>query len=97
MSTVNPREDWVDEYPDAEDEWPAKAPEAMGKECVVSAFVDASHGFDIATRRSITGYIVYLNSTPVLWCSKKQGCVECSTYSAELVACLLYTSDAADE
>ena len=49
-------------------------------------FVDASHGGEYYTRRSHTGYIIYLNNSPILWFSKKQNTVETSTFGAELVA-----------
>jgi hypothetical protein len=38
------------------------------------------------TRRSVTGIIVFINGTPILWYCKKQNTVETSTYGAELVA-----------
>ena len=86
VEDIKEREDWMDEYPDAHDEWPPQAPISWGKRSTITTFVDAGHGFDQANRRSITGYVIYLNSTPVMWNSKKQGCVECSTYGAEMVA-----------
>ena len=38
------------------------------------------------TRKSRTGFMVYLNNAPVYWYSKKQGSVEPSTYQAEFTA-----------
>ena len=38
------------------------------------------------TRRSRTGFIVYLNSTTIYWLSKKQGSCEISTFGSEFVA-----------
>jgi hypothetical protein len=51
-----------------------------------SVFFDADHAHDHQTRRSITGIIVFVGSTPVLWPSKHQGCIATSTYTAEFVA-----------
>ena len=34
----------------------------------------------------MTGLILYLGSTPVLWLSKRQGAIACSTYHAEFSA-----------
>jgi hypothetical protein len=49
-------------------------------------YVDADHAHDLVTRRSITGILVMLNSTPIRWVSKRQKTVETSTYRSELVA-----------
>jgi len=38
------------------------------------------------TRRSISGLIVFVGSTPVLWISRRQGCIATSTYCAEFIA-----------
>jgi hypothetical protein len=51
-----------------------------------SVFFDADHAHDHQTWRSITGIIVFVGSTPVLWPSKHQGCIATSTYTAEFVA-----------
>ena len=52
----------------------------------ISAYVDADHAHDLVTRRTVTGIIIYLNSTPVRSICKKQTTVETSTFGAELVA-----------
>ncbi len=51
-----------------------------------SVFFDADHPHDHQTPRSITGNIVFVGSTPVLWPSTHQGCIATSTYTAEFVA-----------
>jgi hypothetical protein len=51
-----------------------------------SVFFDADHAHDHQTRHSITGIIVFVGSTPVLWPSKHQGCIASSTYTVEFVA-----------
>ena len=60
--------------------------EPKGKLCTLTCFVDADHGRDQLTRRSVTGIILLLNNTPILWVSKRQNTVETSTYGSELVA-----------
>ena len=52
----------------------------------VTLFVDADHAHNIKTRRSITGFIDYVGSKPVVWFSKHQGSIASSTYSAEFSA-----------
>ena len=52
----------------------------------MSAMVDADHAADTTTRRSRTGFIVYLNSAPIYWMSKKQNSVESSSFGSEFTA-----------
>jgi hypothetical protein len=49
-------------------------------------FVDADHAGDLLTRRSRTGFIVFLNGAPIYWSSKKQTSCETSTFGSEFVA-----------
>ena len=49
-------------------------------------FVDSDHAGDQVTRRSRTGFIVYLNSALVYWSSKKQTTVETSSFGSEFMA-----------
>ena len=60
--------------------------EPRGKGIVMRAKVDADLAGDTVTRRSRTGFIVYLNCTPIYWFSKKQNSVESSSYASELTA-----------
>ena len=50
------------------------------------AKVDADHAADTVTRRSRTGFIIYLNCAPIYWHSKKQTSVESSSFGSEFVA-----------
>ena len=50
------------------------------------AFIDADHAGDVVTRRSRSGFIVYLNSAPIYWLSKKQTSVETSSFGSEFMA-----------
>ena len=49
-------------------------------------YVDSSHADDKQTRRSRSGYFIFLNMAPVAWLSKKQATVETSVFGAEFVA-----------
>ena len=49
------------------EEFPPNMPETRGLGFVIRAFVDADHAGDSVTRRSRTGFLVYLNSAPVCW------------------------------
>ena len=49
-------------------------------------YVDADHAGDELTRRSRTGFIVFLNNAPIYWMSKKQASCETSTFGSEFCA-----------
>ena len=78
--------DWREFYGDVKEAIPPDAPPPRGKEVVMRLFVDSSHADDKKTRRSRTGYFVFLNMAPVAWLSKKQATVETSVFGAEFVA-----------
>ena len=73
-------------YPDALEEIPPNAPPPRGNPIQVNCFVDSDHAGDRLTRRSQTGIILYCNSAPIVWYSKRQTTVETSTFGAEFVA-----------
>ena len=73
-------------YPDAVDDNPPKMPEPRGKSIQLSVFVDADHAGNVVTRRSHTGILVFANMAPIHWVSKRQNCVESSTFGSEFVA-----------
>jgi hypothetical protein len=50
------------------------------------AKVNADHASDTITRRSRTGFLVYLNCAPIYWSSKKENSVESSSFGSEFVA-----------
>ena len=50
------------------------------------AYVDFDHACDSTTRRSRTGFIIYLNSAPMYYLSKKRTSNETSSFSSELIA-----------
>ena len=73
-------------YPDAQEDLPPNAPPARGKPMEVNCFVDSDHAGDKVTRRSQTGILLYCNSAPIVWYSKRQNTCEASTFGAEFVA-----------
>ena len=83
--------DWAETYPDAREPMPYNQPEARGMSVQMTAFVDADHAGCQVTRRSHTGYIIYVNKAPILWFSKRQNTVESSTFGSEYVALRLVT------
>jgi hypothetical protein len=49
-------------------------------------FVDSDHAGEQFTRRSRTGFVIYLNMAPIVWFSKRQPTVESSVFGAGFVA-----------
>jgi hypothetical protein len=80
------KDDFSEIYRNAEEQMPYKMPLPRGRSLTMTAFVDASHAANKVTRRSHTGYVVFLNRAPILWYSKRQQTVETSTFSAEFIA-----------
>jgi len=78
--------DWKHFYGDVAEAIPPDAPEPRGKEVDLRMFVDSDHAGDKLTRRSRSGYFVFLNSSLISWLSKKQATVETSVFGAEFVA-----------
>jgi hypothetical protein len=78
--------DWVQIYRKMEEPIPIDAPKARGKVTDMRLFCDADFAGDKKTRRSRTGYILYINNAPVSWLSKRQTTVETSVFGAEFVA-----------
>jgi hypothetical protein len=74
------RPDWSDFYPGVKEELPPHMPEPLGKSVQTICFVNADHAGDRVSRRSRTGYLIFLNRALIDWFSKKQknetpGCV----------------------
>lgn len=82
----SPYEDFRKYYPDAKEELPHNMPKARGLWVQILAYVDASHAANKKTRKSHTGYIIFMNSAPIVWHSKRQNTVEASTFGSEFIA-----------
>lgn len=73
-------------YPDAGEEIDDHLPDPYGEELDITCLVDADHAHDAATRRSISGFLIFVGRTPVVWVSRRQGSTQASTYGAEFTA-----------
>ena len=78
--------DWSEFYLDVKEAIPPNAPEPRGKGVSLNLFVDASHAANVVTRRSHTGFIIFIGRAPVVWYSKRQNTVESAAFGAEFVA-----------
>ena len=75
-------------YRDAKEELPPDhlLPQPRGRCIMTIAFVDASHAANKVTRRSHTGFIIFINRAPIIFYSKRQNTVESSAFSSEFIA-----------
>ncbi len=80
------KHNWHDFYRDVKEAIPGDMPIPRGNPMSTHCFVDASHGSDRATRRSQTGILIFCNSAPIIWYSKRQNTVEASTFGSEFQA-----------
>ena len=78
-------------YPDALDELPHNMPSPRGEPVNITIFVDADHAGNRVTRRSHTGIVIFINSAPIIWFSKRQNTVETSTFGSEFIALKIAT------
>ena len=60
--------------------------EPLGKEVVMICLVDSNHAEEKLTRRSRSGFIIFMQIAPVYYCSKRQNTVETSTFGSEFKA-----------
>jgi hypothetical protein len=80
--------EWNEQYPCATEEIPYDAPTAKPTTTPIRIIChcDSDHAHDLITRRSVTGYMISINKTPIKFYSKRQNTVESSSYGSELVA-----------
>ena len=65
------RPDFLEDYPHAKEEVDPKLPIPYGvKPLDIVILIDADYAHDLITRRSLTGMLVYVGSTPVAWSAK---------------------------
>ena len=83
------RKDWTSSefgHVDGVEEITPNMPKPRGVGVTMWSRVDADHAADTTNRRSRTGFLVYINSAPIYWMSKKQNSVESSSFGSEFVA-----------
>ena len=86
-----PAKDWsksvyTQDGAELKEQVPPNMPKPRGAGFTMRVFVDSDHAGDAVTRRSRSGFIVFLNGSPIYWSSKKQTSCETSTYGSEFVA-----------
>ena len=73
-------------YGDVKEAIPSNCTKTLGREVDLRMFVDSDRAMDETTRRSRTGYFIYINLALVNWLSKKQATIETSVFGAEFVS-----------
>ena len=71
-------------------------PDPLGKAVTTTTSMDANLYHCLATGKSLTGCLHFVNKTPVDWYSKKQATVESATYGSEFVAAKTATEQIMD-
>ena len=81
-----PKRDWNNFYGDVKEQLPPSMPKPLGAEVILRLYVDADYAGDGSTRRSRTGFFVFLNEAPIFWLSKKQTRIKNSVFGSEFIA-----------
>mgnify|MGYP000306262750 CR=1 FL=1 len=71
---------------DVEETTPDNMPRPLGKPVDIRMWVDSDHAGEKRTRRSRTGFFIYINMACIDWVSKRQSTIETSVFGAEFVA-----------
>jgi hypothetical protein len=81
------KQDWKNTvYGEGEEELPPNARTPRGYGFKIRAYVDSDHAGDSIMRRLCSGFIIYLNSSPIYWTSKKQMSIETSSFGSEFIS-----------
>mgnify|MGYP000187859586 CR=1 FL=1 len=57
----------------------------------MTCYVDANHAGNMVTRRSHIGFVIFVNSAPIIWWSKRQNTVKMSSFRSEYVVLRIAT------
>ena len=76
----------VEFYRDPDEATPGNMTAARGKFMSIHCFVDVNHAGDTDTRQSQTGILLFFNSAPIIWFSKRQNSFDASTFESEFTA-----------
>ena len=86
--------DFLEKYRDAREDFEPGLPEPLGTPLQTSICANSDHAHDLATRRSVTGILVYVGVKHVSAISRRQMVFASSTYEAEFMAMQTATEEA---
>ncbi len=69
-----------------EENIPPDIPELSGIDISMRVYVDSDHAGDTTTQRSRTEFVIFLNSAPIYWSTKKQGLCEKRSFGSQFCA-----------
>ena len=78
--------DFEEYYRDAREQLPYDMPVPRGVGVSITAFVDESFSQNKKTRKSHSGFIIFVNRVSISWFIKRHTTMETSTFSAECIA-----------
>ena len=73
--------DWLDKYPRASEDIDEGLPGPRGSPIRTEEYFDSEHAHDQVTRRSVSGVLYFVGSTPIIWTSKRQDTSKSSSES----------------
>ena len=89
--------DWTySVYGNVQEILPDDMPDPLGEAVITTTTMGANLNHCLATCKSLTGCLLFVNKTPVDWYSKKQATVETATYGSEFVAAKTATEQIMD-
>ena len=77
---------YANERGELKEDVPLNMSTPLGNGFKMRVFVDSDHAGDQVTRKSRTGFLVYLNNSFIYWSSKKQIMFETSSFRSEFMA-----------
>ena len=77
---------WKNFYGDVKEVMPPDMPKPLGKEVELEMWVDSDHAGDRKTRRSRTGFFIFMNKSPIVWFTRRQDTIETAVFGSEFVA-----------
>ena len=77
---------WCGFYGDMKEAINTNKSEPRGKEVNLGIFVNSDYAGDKLTKRSITGYMIFLDNAPIDWLSKKQANIVTSVFGVEFIS-----------
>ena len=80
------KHNWKKFYGNVKDAMPPDMSEPLVKEVVMRSFVDANHSGEKLTRSSRSGFIIFLQMTPIYYSPKRRNTVETTTFGSEFMA-----------
>ena len=86
FDAFNDGAEWKEFYGDVTEAISPNAPDPRVKYADLRMWVDSDHAGYKMTRRSRTGYFIFLNTALINWLSKKQATIEGSLFGAEFVS-----------